>query len=54
MKDLKQVYQAMNKDAAEQDLENLDTKWGKDYPIVIKSWRVNWERLSVLYSNGSA
>ena len=24
-------------------------KWGEDYPIVIKSWRDNWERLSAYF-----
>ena len=36
MKDLKLVYQAVNKDAAEKALDDLETKWGEDYPIVIK------------------
>lgn len=49
MKDLKQVYQAVNKDAAEQALDELELKWGEDYPIVIKSWRDNWERLSAYF-----
>jgi putative transposase len=46
MKDLKRVYQAVSKEAAETELDNLEQKWGEQYPIVIKSWRDNWERLS--------
>jgi len=46
VKDLKTVYQAVSKDAAELALDKLDAKWGRDYPIVIKSWRDNWEHLS--------
>lgn len=46
MRDLKPVYQAVNKEAAELALDKLDEKWGEDYPIVIKSWRDNWEQLS--------
>ncbi len=38
MKDLKLVYQAVNKEAAENALKALEDKWGEDYPIVIKSW----------------
>lgn len=38
MRNLKLVYQAVNKDAAEKALDDLEIKWGK-YPIVIKSWR---------------
>lgn len=30
-------------------LDNLDKKWGELYPIVIKSWRDNWERLSAYF-----
>ncbi|RDI39073.1 IS256 family transposase [Aquicella lusitana] len=46
MLDLRQVYQAPNRDAAEQHLLELGEKWGKKYPAVIKSWHVNWETLS--------
>lgn len=46
MRDLKQVYQTVNKDAAENALCDLDTKRGEDYPIVIKIWRDNWDRLT--------
>lgn len=46
VRDLKLVYGAVNKDVAETELDNLDTKWGEQYPIVIKSWRENWNELS--------
>lgn len=46
MKDLKHVYGAVSKEAAETELLHLDEKWGEKYPIVIKSWRDNWERLT--------
>jgi transposase-like protein len=46
MIDLRQVYQATNRDAAEQHLLELGEKWGKKYPAVIKSWHANWETLS--------
>lgn len=46
MKDLKAVYQAVSKDAAELALDKLDEKWGEQYPIIIRSWRENWEQLS--------
>lgn len=37
MKDLKLIYQAISKEAAEMELDNLESKWGKKYLIVIKS-----------------
>ena len=49
LKDLKLVYSAVSKDAAEAELDNLEAKWGERYPIVIKSWRDNWERLTEFF-----
>lgn len=46
MKDLKLVYKAINKSIAEDELLNLEQKWGDKYPIVIESWQRNWEELS--------
>jgi putative transposase len=46
MKDLKEVYQAGTLELAEHYLNELEQKWGKKYPVVIKSWRNNWTRLS--------
>ena len=46
MKDLKEVYKANNKKEAETNLIKLDEKWGKKYPIVLKSWQNNWHNLS--------
>jgi transposase-like protein len=50
MKELKLVYKAETKDLAEYNLSVLADKWEKKYPIVIKSWRNNWERLSTFFS----
>ena len=49
MADLKPVYRAATKDAAEAALDELDAKWGKLYPIVIESWRRKWANLSVYF-----
>lgn len=46
MKDLKEIYKASSLELAEHNLDILEEKWGKQYPIVIKSWRTNWNRLS--------
>ena len=46
LKDLKPVYGAVSKEAAETQLDALESKWGEQYPIVIKSWRDNWEQLT--------
>jgi transposase-like protein len=49
MADLKPVYRASSKEAAETALDDLETKWGDTYPIVIKSWRKKWEHLSAYF-----
>jgi transposase-like protein len=49
LSDLKRVYQAPNKQAAEAELDALDQKWGEQYPIVLKSWRDNWDKLSTYF-----
>ena len=49
MKDLKPVYRAISKQAAEDALDALEEKWGNQYPIVIKSWRRKWDDLSAYF-----
>jgi len=49
MADLKVVYRAVSKQAAEDALDKLEAKWGKQYPIVIQSWRRKWDDLSAYF-----
>lgn len=49
MADVKLIYQAVNKELAEQQLDAFEEKWGKKYPIIIKSWRTNWHKLSTFF-----
>ena len=49
MADLKSVYRAATKEAAEIALEELDAKWGKQYPLVLRSWQRKWDNLSVYF-----
>ena len=46
MADLKPVYRAVTKEAAEMALDELEAKWGSSYPLVINSWRRKWPNLS--------
>jgi putative transposase len=48
--DLKKVYKAVNEPMALHYLEQAEEKWGKKYPVVFKSWRTNWERLSRFFT----
>ncbi len=49
MVDLKPVYRATTKNAAEIALDELEAKWGKQYPVVIRSWRNKWDNLSTYF-----
>ena len=49
MADLKPVYHATSKEAAEVALDHLEERWGEQYPIVIKSWRRKWKHLFGLF-----
>lgn len=49
MEDLKPVYKAATRAEAELALERLEHKWGKQYPIVLQSWRRKWDNLSVFF-----
>ena len=47
--ELKKVYQATNSILAATALDELEVVYGKKYPMVIKSWRKNWDRLSTYF-----
>lgn len=47
--DLKNIYNAPTKEAAEMELDNFEQKWGAKYPYAIRSWRNNWEELTVFF-----
>jgi len=49
MQDLKLVYKAPTKSAAEDALLELEQKWGEKYPMVINSWTNNWAELSAYF-----
>lgn len=49
MADLKPVYRAPTKEAAELTLDELEAKWGSSYPLVINSWRNKWHNLSTYF-----
>lgn len=47
--DMKDIYTAPNKQAAQAALDVLDEKWGGKYAYAIKSWRTNWEELTPFF-----
>lgn len=48
-RDMKLIYDAPTKQAAEAALEDFAEKWNSKYSYAIKSWRDNWEDLTVFY-----
>lgn len=49
LSDLKPVYQATTEELAIENLHLLEEKWAKQYPVVINSWKNNWETLSTYF-----
>lgn len=45
--DMRDIYSAPNKQAAEAALESFAQKWEEKYSYAIKSWRDNWDELTV-------
>jgi len=44
--DMKEIYNAPNREAAALKLDELESKWGAKYGYAIKSWRANWNELT--------
>lgn len=47
--DLKPIYKAVNQEQAYEKLLDFDDKWGKKYPLAVKSWMDNWVNLSTFF-----
>ncbi len=47
--DMKAIYDAPNRQAAELALEDFAAKWESKYSYAILSWRDNWEDLTVFF-----
>ena len=47
--DLKTIYRATTREAAEANLCKLEETWGDLYPTSVKSWQNNWEDLATMF-----
>lgn len=47
--DMKQIYDAPNREAAKAALNDFAAKWEDKYGYAVKSWRDNWEELTVFF-----
>lgn len=47
--DLKPIYKATTEEMALSELDRLEETWGAKYPLIIRSWRANWDELSTFF-----
>jgi len=47
--DLKTIYQAPTREAAEMKLLELAERWSERYPMAVRSWESNWEDLATMF-----
>jgi len=47
--DLKGIYKATTEESGLEALGKLEEKWGKKYPLSIKSWYSNWSELATFF-----
>lgn len=49
VRDLRTIYQAATREAAETALLQLSESWGAKYAIAVRSWEANWEDLATMF-----
>jgi putative transposase len=47
--DLKRIYQAPTREAAELKLLELGDRWGDTYAVAVRSWEKHWEDLATMF-----
>jgi len=48
-RDMKEIYGAPTREAAAAALNGFEQKWGSKYAYAIRSWKENWEELTVFF-----
>jgi len=48
--DLRAIYRSPTATEAELKLDEFEDKWNKRYPIISKSWRNNWDRITPMFA----
>lgn len=51
--DLRTIYQAPTREAAETRLLELAERWSDRYPMAVRSWEINWEDLATMFEYGA-
>jgi transposase-like protein len=47
--DLKPIYKALTEEAALVELDRFEEAWGTKYPLIVRSWRNNWDELATFF-----
>lgn len=47
--DLKPIYKASTEEGGIAALNEFEKVWGEKYPLVIRSWRTNWDELAAMF-----
>lgn len=47
--DLKPIYKAATEEGAFLELDRFEKVWGAKYPLIIRSWRTNWDELATFF-----
>jgi len=47
--DLKPIYKATTEEASLAELDQFEEVWGSKYPLIIRSWRNNWDELATFF-----
>lgn len=47
--DMQPIYDAPNKQAAQATLADFADRWESKYPYAVRSWKENWDELTVFY-----
>jgi transposase-like protein len=51
--DLRTIYQAPTREAAETRLLELSERWSATYPMAVRSWETHWEDLATMFEYGA-
>ncbi|WP_080840707.1 IS256 family transposase [Cohnella massiliensis] len=47
--DLKPIYKAATEEMALLELDRFEETWGAKYPLIVRSWRSNWDELATFF-----
>jgi len=46
---LKPIYKATTEEAALAELDRFEEVWSTKYPLIVRSWRNNWDELTTFF-----